>query len=236
MSISTGIPESWMLPLFYATVDGSMAGNLTQQEPALIVGQYNAAWPGGVGTAGANIAVPVGSPQLASVMFGPGSMLAWMVNAFFAVNTTQLVYALPVPIATGTAATCNITFTNSSAQSGLWSLYIGDALVTWESLSTDSGPQCASDCVNAINDWAEGHLVLPVTAALLSTSSDEVTITVNWEGLTGNDLYVGFNYLGTNGGQTTPAGWTATVTSMTGGAGEPVFTTAIAHIQAMEVD
>src|ERR1035437_8573387 len=113
MSISTGIPESWMLPLFYATVDGSMAGNLTQQEPALIVGQYDASWPGGVGTPGANIAVPVGSPQLAS-----------MVNAFFAVNTTQLVYALPVPIATGTAATCNITFTNSSAQSGLWSLYI----------------------------------------------------------------------------------------------------------------
>src|ERR1022692_1801948 len=148
MSISTGIPESWMLPLFYATVDGSMAGNLTQQEPALIVGQYNVSWPGGVGSAGANIAVPVGSPQLASVMFGPGSMLAWMVNAFFAVNTTQLVYAIPVPEPTGAAALGTITFTTSSPQSaGLWSLYIADSLVSWESLSTDTGALCAADCV-----------------------------------------------------------------------------------------
>src|ERR1035437_10206948 len=236
MSISTGIPESWMLPLFYATVDGSMAGNLTQQEPALIVGQYNAAWPGGVGTAGANIAVPVGSPQLASVMFGPGSMLAWMVNALFAVNTTQLVYALPVPEPTGNKAAATITFAASSGQSGLWALYIGDSLVQWESLSTDTGALCAADCVTAINAWADGHLVLPVTAALTTCGGDEVTITCNWAGLTGNDLYVGFNYLGTNGGQATPVGWTATASAAGGGTGEPVFTNAIANIQAMEFD
>ena len=38
MSISTTIPQSWKLPLFWAVVDGSQAGNLTQNQPALLVG------------------------------------------------------------------------------------------------------------------------------------------------------------------------------------------------------
>lgn len=236
MSVSTGIPQTWKLPLFYAQVDGSMAGNLTEQEPALIVGQYNEAWPGGVGSAGVNIPVPVGNPQIGAAMFGPGSMLAHMIDAFFKVNTAQLVYALPVPEPTGAAATANITFTNSSPSSGLWSLYIGDDLVQWESLSTDTGAICAADCVAAINAWADSYLVLPVTAELLVSGSDEVVITLNWKGITGNDLYVGFNYLGTNGGQATPAGWAATVVAASGGTGEPVFTTAIANCAAVEFD
>ena len=39
MSVSTNIPTSWKLPLFWATVDGSMAGGLTESQPALLVGQ-----------------------------------------------------------------------------------------------------------------------------------------------------------------------------------------------------
>ena len=39
MGISTGIPATWKLPLFWAVVDGSLAGNLTETEPALLVGQ-----------------------------------------------------------------------------------------------------------------------------------------------------------------------------------------------------
>lgn len=39
MGISNTIPANWSLPLFWGVVDGSMAGNLTQNQPALIVGQ-----------------------------------------------------------------------------------------------------------------------------------------------------------------------------------------------------
>src|SRR5258708_4764565 len=99
MAISTGIPANWNLPLFWATVDGSQAGNLTERHAALIVGQYfaNAVGPQAVGAAGANIPVPVGSPALGKAMFGEGSMLDRMITAFFAVNSIQLVYALPIP-------------------------------------------------------------------------------------------------------------------------------------------
>lgn len=48
MAISTGIPASWKLPLFWARVDGSQAGNLTESQPALLVGQ---AFLGGAATA-----------------------------------------------------------------------------------------------------------------------------------------------------------------------------------------
>jgi phage tail sheath gpL-like len=233
MAISTGIPLNWNLPLFWANVSGAMAGNLTEQEPACLVGQYDASWTGGIGAGGANILVAVGSPALGAAMFGPGSMLSAMVNAFFAVNTTQLLYCLPVSDpAAGVHAAGSITFTNSTPSSGVWALYIADVLVQWESLSTDSGATCAADCVAAINAVPNS----PVTASLISSGGDGVALTCNWKGLTGNDILIGLNYLGTNGGQSTPAGWTATIVQPTAGAGEPVFTTAISNIQAIELD
>ena len=39
MAISTTIPTNWKLPLFWAVVDGSQAGNLTESQPAILVGQ-----------------------------------------------------------------------------------------------------------------------------------------------------------------------------------------------------
>lgn len=38
-TIDTGVPPSQLIPLFWATVDGSQAGNLTETEPALLIGQ-----------------------------------------------------------------------------------------------------------------------------------------------------------------------------------------------------
>lgn len=39
MATSTQIPESWLLPLFWAVTDGSQAGGLSEEQPALLVGQ-----------------------------------------------------------------------------------------------------------------------------------------------------------------------------------------------------
>ena len=52
MSISTTIPPNWKLPLFWAVVDGSKAGNLTESQPALLVGQ---AFLGGDATSAAKV-------------------------------------------------------------------------------------------------------------------------------------------------------------------------------------
>src|SRR5215471_12445964 len=124
MSVSTQIPQSWKLPLFWATVDGSMAGNLTENLPALLVGQFNAPGPQ-AGSAAPNVPVPVGSVALGQQMFGRGSMLARMVEAFFAVNTTQLLWATPIPDPSASvAATGSISIATPQTASGVLTIYI----------------------------------------------------------------------------------------------------------------
>lgn len=39
MGLDTGVPNSWLLPLFWNVVDGSQAGNQTDDQPALLFGQ-----------------------------------------------------------------------------------------------------------------------------------------------------------------------------------------------------
>ena len=60
MAISTTVPESWRLPLFWAVVDGSKAGNLVESHRALLVGQmFTTGANAGVQTP--NVPTPIGS-------------------------------------------------------------------------------------------------------------------------------------------------------------------------------
>jgi phage tail sheath gpL-like len=228
MSVSTGLPANWNVPLFWATVDGSLAGNLTQSQPALLVGQYNATG-GNAGTATANALVVVGSPQLGQLLFGRGSMLDRMVKAFFKVNPNQLLYAIPIPDpGAGTQASGTITIATAPTAAGTLAIYIAGQLVQTAVAATDTVTIVATNLAAAINAIPD----LPVTA---SPSAGVVTCTCNWKGLTGNDITCIPNYLGNNGGQFLPTGLTLTIASpvwMSGGAGSPTFTTAIANIQA----
>lgn len=231
MPISTGIPTSWKLPLFWASVDGSQAGFLTENEPAILVGQYNATGSNaGTIPDGVNVPVPVGSPALGDLYFGAGSMLARMIRAFFAVNTNQLLYVLPVadPSA-GVKAAGSILVTGTPTASGVLSIYIAGQLVQISVASTDTVSSIATNLAAAINANAQ----LPVVATVAAAT---VTLTCNWKGLTGNDITIIPNYLGSRGGQLMPAGVGLTITAMTSGAGEPVFTPAIAAIQMLEFD
>ncbi len=232
MGISTGIPANWNLPLFWANVDGSQAGNLTQAQPALLVGQYNASGSNaGTNPGGENVPIPVGSPALGTQMFGAGSMLDRMIQAFFKVNTTQLLYALPVPDPeAGVAAIGSIAIATAPTGSGVLSIYIAGQLVQINVASTDLQGGVAANLVDAINDMVE----LPVTAALNISNGHIVDLTCNWKGATGNDITIMPNYLGQNGGQVLPAGLTLTITPMASGAGEPDFTAAISAIQAIQ--
>lgn len=233
MPISTGIPESWKLPLFWATVDGTRAGNLTEVGPALLVGQMFTAGAQ-AGTAALNVAVPVGSLALAGNLFGVGSMLHAQVRAFFNSNVTQELWALPVadPSA-GTFAGGGINFAGSSVTgSGVFSLYIAGKLVQWTVFSTDTAAIIAANCVAAANAIP----FLPVTAALAATNSPNVLFTCKWKGLTGNDITLIVNYLGLYGGQVTPPGVAYALAAFSGGTGEPSFVNAISAIQTLEFD
>jgi phage tail sheath gpL-like len=227
MAVSTGIPESWQLPLVWISVDGSMAGNLTQSQPALLVGQYNATGAN-AGTCVANVPVPVGSVAMAKNLFGQGSMLARMVASWFAVNTNQLLYAIPVPDpGAGVAATGSITIATAPTQSGTLFIYIGGQLIQTAVGSTDLVATVATNLAAAIN--ANNDLAITAVA-----TTGVVALTCDWKGLTGNDFTIIPNYLGAYGGQALPVGLTLTIVAMNGGTSEPTFTSAISAIQALQ--
>ena len=188
MAISTTIPASWNLPLFWAVVDGTMAGNLSEAQRALLVGQMLTTGAN-KGTALPNVPTPVGSAALAGELFGVGSMLYRMVVAFFACNTTQQLWCLPVadPSA-GVAAHGTITITAGTA-SGMLAFYIAGQLVSIAVGSTDTPTIIAGNIATAIN----ANLALPVTAI---AAVGVVTLTCQWKGLTGNDITIIPNYLG----------------------------------------
>ena len=342
MSISIPIPLSYKLPLFQAAVDGSQAGNLTETQPALLVGQaflggeassapksggntgngvltldpvtpvvdvgamitaeigfvpaiykvkftsptaYAVTDPLGaavgtgtvgttfsnfvkfivtagstafvandefditvintpVGTGALNIPVPVGSIAMAQQLYGTGSMLARMFEKFFANNTTQQIWCIAIPRpSAGIKATGSIQITVRSYQSayqngvfsgptyyssdsGILYTYIADQVVQVVVNEGDSGATIAFNLVIAINQ----NKTLPVYAAVDGTDATKVDLTCRWHGLTGNDIQISFNYLGAYGGQTLPGGVITNVTPMSGGAGNPDFSAAIAAI------
>jgi phage tail sheath gpL-like len=197
MSISTQIPDSWNLPLFWATVDGSMAGNVSNAQRALLVGQMFTSGANS-GNATMNVAVAVGSAAQAGALFGVGSMLYRMVDRFFKSNTSQQLWCLPIPDPVGTAATGTIIVTSGS-NSGLISLYIAGQLVTCLVNQTDSSSQIATNLAAAIN----AVTTLPVTA---TATGAMVTMTCQWPGATGNDVVIIPNYRGVQNGEVYPTG------------------------------
>ena len=224
MAISTGVPETWHLPLFWANVDGSMAGNLTQQQPALLIGQMLA-----TGSATADVPVAVGSPEQGTALFGAGSMLDRMIQAWFAVNTTQLLYAIPVADAiAGVKANGTIVVAGPATASGTLSIYIAGQLTQTLVGSTDASTAIATALAATINGMAQ----LPVTATVVSST---VTLTCKWKGLTGNDITILPNYRGAANGEALPTGVTLTVTAMASGTTAPTFTNAIAAIQTQQI-
>src|ERR1700682_5832305 len=97
--INTGIPETWLLPLFWLTVDGSQAGGSVQRQPVLLTGQKLAA-----GLAALNGPIPISSKAIARQQFGVGSMLAAMCAKFFDNNPGQQLWCIPIADPSGGAA------------------------------------------------------------------------------------------------------------------------------------
>jgi phage tail sheath gpL-like len=224
LTIPTTISESWKLPLFFAVVDGSQAGNLTQDQPALIVGQM---LPSGVGQV--NVPTPIGSLSQAQHLYGVGSMVERMAAAFFAINTTQNLWIAAVADPTsGVAATGSITINTTATASGVVYLYIAGQLVTINAYTTDTPAIVATRLGAAIN----AKTSLPVTAVVDATTTSKLNLTCKWTGDTGNDHQISFNYLGLYGGQSFPTGFTASVAPLAGGTGQPDFTAIISNIQS----
>ena len=227
MGIDTGIPAAWGLPLFWATVDGSMAGRASAGQPALIVGH-----PLALGIAMPNKPIACKSLANAKQLFGEGSMLERMVARFLDNNDTSEFWCMAIPQPTASiAATGSITLAVASGlQSGILSTYIagyGCPIVVYQ---TDTVAGIATRLAAAINAMG----ILPVVAAVDGSNTGKVNLTSKWQGLTTNDIKLGFNQLGLYGGEALPVGLTPTTVAMAGGAGTPDHTAAIAAIASKQ--
>jgi phage tail sheath gpL-like len=65
---------------------------------------------------------------------------------------------------------------------------------------------------------------------------DNVTLTANFKGALGNEIDIRLNYLGTSGGEWTPAGLTIDIDQPTGGTTDPDISTALANLADQTFD
>lgn len=219
------IPSSQRLPLFWAEVDSSRAGNFTNYQRALVLGYKITA-----GTGVADTYERVSSPDLAKVRFGRGSHGAAMLERWFANNAFDEVWAGYVdPPTGGTAATGSIAVSGTATASGIIALYIAGRKVSVAVTVGDAAAAVATAIAAAVN----AALDLPVTA---SASTTTVTLTARWKGADGNGIDIRHSYLGALGGEALPAGVTLTITAMASGAGTPDLAAILAALGDEEFD
>lgn len=215
------------VPGVYAELDPSKANTAAIVQRALIIGQIT-----GSGAALPNVPLISAGPSDAKVQGGQGSMLAAMTAAYALNDSFGEKWYLPLADAGGSAAaTGSIAFTGPATAAGVLAIYVGGNLsyygqpgaiqvpVTSGQNATAIGAAVAA-AINAMPD-------LPVTA---TAATGTVTLTARNKGLVGNDLDIRLNYLGTAGGEVTPAGVGVVITAMAGGSINPTLTTALANL------
>ncbi len=223
------IPPQLRVPLFYAEMDPSKAnGASIGSGRSLLIGQKLTA-----GTA------PVATPQIvatvaqAKALFGQGSMLARMVEAFRADDAFGELWCIAVADnGAGTAATGTITLTGPATAAGTLNLYIAGQRVQVAVLAADTATTIAAAIVTAITAAAD----LPVSA---TNAAGVVTLTCKWKGQTGNDITMVDSFAGQAGGESLPTGVTVAYSGtgqLTGGASNPLLTAAISAMGDDEYD
>ncbi|WP_421218751.1 phage tail sheath subtilisin-like domain-containing protein [Aeromonas jandaei] len=211
------VPADLRVPLFYAEMDNSAANSASETLRALVLGHGLATI-----TTGKNQLQQITNPAQAAGLVGAGSQLAAMVAAYRNVDSFGELWLIDVPEpSAGAAATATITVTGTAISSGVVSLYIAGKRVQAGVSAADAPTVVAASIKAAIDKDAS----LPVTS---SVSAGVVTLTAKWKGLTGNDINLTLNYRGVMGGESLPNGINVALTVMSGGAGSPDLSAAIA--------
>lgn len=225
MSVSFNtIPGGIRVPLFYAEMDNSAAATPTNQTASLLIGQMIEG-----GKAVADQPVFVSTPAMAKELFGRGSMIARMVEAYRKVDSFGQLVVIPIADGSGTAATGKITVTGNAAESGTISLYIGSDRVQVAIPNGTSAEQAAK----AISDAITLNKDLPVKA---QNSAAVVTLTAKNKGTLGNDITVALNLRGAINGEKLVMGLGVEIEKMSKGATDPELTKALAAMGDEQYD
>lgn len=225
MSVSFNtIPSGIRVPLFYAEMDNSAAATPTNQTASLLIGQMAEG-----GKAVADQPVFVSTPAMAKELFGRGSMIARMVEAYRKVDSFGQLVVIPVADGAGTAATGKITVTGNAAESGTISLYVGSDRVQVAIANGTSADQAAKAIVDAITLNKD----LPVKA---QNSAGVVTLTAKNKGTLGNDIVIAVNLRGAINGEKAVTGLGVEIEKMSKGATDPDLVKALAAMGDEQYD
>jgi phage tail sheath gpL-like len=220
------IPQNFIPPLFYVEFnnqDAGVQGNTAQ--PALVIGQMVSGNPA---VAGVPFYVP--SPAQAMAQCGAKSAIARMCSTYLTADPVGPLWALPLADASGSAAaTCTLTLTGAATGAETHYLYVGNKQLQVGVNIGDSASTQATNISNTVNS----AVLVPVIAA---SSAGVVTFTAVNKGLQGNNIVIALNPLGLAAGQSLPAGVTATITAMTGGATDADLGTVAADIGDAQYD
>jgi phage tail sheath gpL-like len=178
------------------------------------------------GSAAANVPVLVPTKDAAIQLFGLGSMLQRMCDKWITANPWTPLWVVPqADNAAGTAATGSMTLSNSPTVNGTQPLYIDGIQVLTALTAGMTAAQCATAILASINA-TEG---LPVTAAIDGTNTAKINFTALQKGADAGALDIRTAFY--NGDANVP-GIGVAITAMTGGAGNPSLTTALAALGA----
>lgn len=224
------LPNNIRTPLFHQEQDNSAAQSFQPAFSAVIVA---AVLPSGTAVEGDLITVT--SIGQAQELGERGSMFEHMAEFYLNNNQTIELKMLAVDEpAGGAAAEIDVTVVGPATADGTLELYIGDDLLRV--------PVSSADTPTVIGDAIAALLGIDETAALAANSSFQVTatnaigvvtFTARQKGEEYNDILITAN----SDGQTFPAGISLTGTGrLTGGAGNPDITAALATLDAEPFD
>ena len=232
MAVSfNNIPSVLRVPLFYAEIDASRANIAQIRQRSLIVGQMITTGGAGIqGTATPNAPILVRNAAEARSLFGPGSIAALMIETYRKNDTISETWVLPIAdAASSTAASGTVAITGPATGNGTINLYIAGRKIQAGVTNGQTPAQIATVLAAAVN----AEISSPVSA---TASTSNVTLLARNKGTLGNGIDLRLNYAGSAGNEALPAGVAITLTPMSGGATDPVFTTAFAALGDEELD
>jgi phage tail sheath gpL-like len=226
------IPANWKMPLYWVEVDPSMAGYPRSRLTSLLIGTKLAS-----GSALPDVPIPVPSQADARALFGYGSMLDNMVEAFTKNNFAQELWVVPIAEpASGVPATGQMTFTVPASSAGTLPVYISGRRVQVFVEAGEAVGLVATKVCAAINK----DLSMPVIATQASSDAPAVILTAKWKGVTGNDIDVRLAYGGLLAAEQVPIGLGVTLapapppgatgTKLAGGTGSPNIQQALTNL------
>jgi phage tail sheath gpL-like len=222
----TYYPTSNRVPGVYVEMDPSQANTATVLQRTLLIGQRKG------GSATADTAYEVQSQVQVQQLAGINSMLALMVQNYLASDQFADLWIIPIDDdPAGQKATGTITITGTQTEAGTLNLYIGGRLYQALVDINDSNDVVAGELVAAIR--ADPQAMVDVAR---TTGSNVIDVTAGFAGALGNGIEMRMNYLGSAGGEYTPAGLTVAIVQMSGGTTDPDISTALANLSDQTFD